>query len=90
MDNPTRNEPLKGVSARSAGWSAAEPRVDKPEEWESLKRVTETRTRVRRPAAGAHRGAQFFPGFRYVPPSLRDLSDLSSRAFAMLNEVEIR
>src|SRR5438093_10696718 len=38
----------------------------------------ETRTRVRRRAAGAHRGlAQFFTGFRdairrYVPPSLRD------------------
>ena len=69
MDDLTRNEPLKGVSALSPGWSAAEPGVDKPKEWEPLKRVTETRTRVRRPAAGAHRRpAQFFPGFRYAPP----------------------
>jgi hypothetical protein len=49
--------------------SAAELGVDKPKEQEPLKRIAETRTRVRRPPAGAHRGpAQFVPGFRYAPP----------------------
>ena len=41
MDDLTRNEPLKEVSERSPGWSAAEPGVDKPKEWEPLERVTE-------------------------------------------------
>jgi len=68
------------------------PGVNKPEEWEPSKGDGNSKTRIRRPAAGAHGGpAQLFSGFRHAPPGATfrrpfgTQTILLSSAFPMLN-----
>src|SRR2546429_7794907 len=95
MNDFTWKEPLKGVSARERRVERSGTRGGQAKRVGTLEEGDGTRTRVRRPAAGAHRGTpQFFPGFRYAPPGatfrrpFRTQTITSSRTFSLLKQVE--